>query len=134
MIALHWTSFVYLALLLGALASMALVDRRGRLLLWSARPGRGAAVLTVGTLVFLGWDLVAIAEGFYSRGGAAMTGVELAPHLPLEELFFVVFLCWFTLLLHGLLRRASGRRRPGRKEPARRGALRAVPDPAREAR
>ncbi|MFC7877229.1 lycopene cyclase domain-containing protein [Isoptericola sp. NPDC057391] len=115
MIALHWTSFVYLALLLGALASMALVDRRARLVLWSARPGRGAAVLAVGALVFLAWDLVAIAEGFYSRGGAAMTGVELAPHLPLEELFFVLFFCWFTLLLHGLLRRALARRRTTRE-------------------
>lgn len=134
MIALHWTSFVYLALLLGALASMALVDRRAHLLLWSAHPGRGAAVLAVGTLVFLGWDLVAIAAGFYSRGGAAMTGVELAPHLPLEELFFILFLCYFTLVLHGLLRRVVARRRPARRGPARRGALRAVPDPVREAR
>lgn len=106
MIALHWTSFVYLALLLGALASMALVDRRARLVLWSRFPRRGAAVLVVGTVAFLAWDLVAIAAGFYSRGGAAMTGVELAPHLPLEELFFILFLCYLTLVLHGLVRRA----------------------------
>ncbi|SKC81023.1 lycopene cyclase domain-containing protein [Krasilnikoviella flava] len=128
MIALHWNSFVYLALLLGALASMALVDRRARLVLWSATPLRGAVVLAVGTLAFLGWDLVAIAAGFYSRGGAAMTGIELAPHLPLEELFFVLFLCWFTLLLHGLLRRVLARREGARRRPARRGALHAVPD------
>jgi lycopene cyclase domain-containing protein len=128
-IALHWTSFVYLALLLGALASMVVVDRRARLVLWSATPARGAAVLAVGTLVFLGWDLVAIAAGFYSRGGAAMTGVELAPHLPLEELFFILFLCYITLLLHGLLRRALAPH-----APARRGALRAVPDPSGEGR
>ncbi|MEL7977618.1 lycopene cyclase domain-containing protein [Isoptericola sp. F-RaC21] len=128
MIALHWTSFLYLALLLGALASMALVDRRARLVLWSATPVRGAVALVVGTVAFLAWDLAAIAAGFYARGGAAMTGVELAPHLPLEELFFVVFLCWFTLLLHGLLRRRLARRRRSPQEPARRGALHAVPD------
>lgn len=130
MITLAWTSVVYLALLLGALACMALVDRRARLVLWSATPWRGAAVLAVGTLAFLAWDLVAIGAGFYSRGGAAMTGVELAPHLPLEELFFILFLCYFTLVLHGILRRAVTRRSSARRRPA----LHAVPDPAREAR
>lgn len=110
MIPLHWTSFVYLGLLHACLACMAVVDRRARLVLWSARPARGAAVLLVGAVTFLAWDLVAIAEGFYSRGGAAMTGVEPAPHLPLEELFFILFLVYVTLLLHGLLRRTLRRR------------------------
>ncbi|MFI2105275.1 lycopene cyclase domain-containing protein [Isoptericola sp. NPDC019693] len=128
MIALHWTSFLYLALLLGALACMALVDRRARLVLWSGRPARGAVVLAVGALAFLGWDLAAIAAGFYSRGGAAMTGVELAPHLPLEELFFILFLCYLTLVLHGLLRRLLARRAVGRGPSADRAALHAVPD------
>ncbi|MFC8598644.1 lycopene cyclase domain-containing protein [Isoptericola sp. NPDC057191] len=113
MIALHWTSFLYLGLLLGALVSMALVDRRARLLLWSASPLRGALVLVVGVLVFLAWDVAAIAQGFYSRGGAATTGVELAPHLPIEEVFFVTFLCYLTLVLHGLLRRVVARRAEG---------------------
>lgn len=100
------THLLYLALLLGCLACMAFVDHRARLLLFSDRPGRGALVLGVGTLVFLAWDVVAIEAGFYSRGGAALTGVELLPHLPLEELFFVVFLCYVTLVLHGLALRA----------------------------
>jgi hypothetical protein len=32
-----------------------------------------------------------------------MTGIELAPELPLEELFFIVFLCYLTLVLHQLI-------------------------------
>jgi lycopene cyclase domain-containing protein len=111
-ITLHWTSFLYLGLLLGCLACMALVDRRARLVLWSSRPARGAVVLALGVVAFLAWDLVAIDQGFYSRGGAAMTGVELAPHLPLEELFFVLFLVYVTLVLHGLVHRVLRRPRP----------------------
>ena len=109
---MSWTQLVYLGLLLGALACMALLDHRARLLLYSAHPVRGAVVLLAGTVVFLAWDVVAIAEGFYERGGAAMTGIELAPHLPLEELFFVLFLCYFTLVLHGLLARRAAARAP----------------------
>lgn len=100
------THLVYLTVLLISLACMVLVDRRARLVLWSAHPVRGAMVLAAGTVVFLAWDLVAIRAGFYERGGAVMTGVELAPHLPVEELFFVVFLCYVTLVLHGLVLRA----------------------------
>jgi lycopene cyclase domain-containing protein len=109
---------LYLGVLLLCLACMALVDRRARLVLWSAHPWRGAAVLAVGTVAFLAWDVVAIDAGFYSRGGAAMTGIELRPHLPLEELFFILFLCYVTLVLHGLAGVAL--RRTGR--PARRPA------------
>lgn len=107
---MSWDQLVYLALLLGALACMALIDHRARLLLFSAHPVRGAAVLLAGTAVFLAWDVVAIAEGYYERGGAEMTGIELAPHLPLEELFFILFLCYVTLVLHGLLARWATRR------------------------
>ena len=31
-----------------------------------------------------------------------MTGLNLAPHLPIEELFFLFFLCWLTMNLYGL--------------------------------
>ena len=34
-----------------------------------------------------------------------MTGIEVAPELPLEELFFVAFLPYVTMVLHGLGRR-----------------------------
>ncbi|MCK0118257.1 lycopene cyclase domain-containing protein [Isoptericola sp. S6320L] len=112
---MSWTDFVYLGLLLGALGCMALIDHRARLLLFSAHPVRGAAVLLTGTAVFLAWDVVAIGADYYERGGGAMTGIELAPHLPLEELFFILFLCYVTLVLHGLTARwAAARARRAR--------------------
>lgn len=105
------THLVYLALLLGCLGCVALVDRRARLVLWSSHRWPAALVLAVGTVAFLAWDVAAIGAGFYARGGAAMTGIELLPHLPLEEVFFVLFLCYVTLVLHALPQRASARRR-----------------------
>ena len=95
--------FAYLATLLAALGCMALVDHRWRLVLW-ADARRAVVVLAAGVVVFLAWDLVAVREGFYRRGGSdGMTGVEIAPHVPVEEVFFVVFLCYVTLVSHRLV-------------------------------
>ncbi|TRW43044.1 lycopene cyclase domain-containing protein [Georgenia yuyongxinii] len=94
---------LYLGTLVVSLAGMVVLDRRYRLVLW-ADARRGAVVLAAGTAFFLVWDVAAIAAGFYRRGdSAAMTGAMLAPELPLEELFFIVFLAYLTLVLHGLV-------------------------------
>ena len=95
----------YLAALLVPIACMALVDRRWRLVLW-ADWRRAVAVLALGTVAFLAWDVVAIELDFYRRGGTSlMTGIEIVPHLPLEEVFFILFLCYFTLVMHRLVHR-----------------------------
>jgi lycopene cyclase domain-containing protein len=99
------THLAYLGALLVPLACMATVDRRWRLVLWSDWR-RSVTVLVVGVVGFLGWDLLAIDQDFYRRGGTSlMTGVEIAPHLPLEEVFFVLFLCYFTLVMHQAVQR-----------------------------
>ena len=96
-------ALAYLAALLVPLGCMALLDARFRLVLW-ADARRGAPVLGIGVAFFLLWDVAAIAAGFYHRGESdAMTGIMLAPELPLEELVFVTFLCYLTLVLHGLV-------------------------------
>jgi lycopene cyclase domain-containing protein len=109
---------VYLATLLVSLGCIGLVDRRWGLVLWSdAR--RGATVLAAGVVAFLAWDFAAVHEGFYRRGGSeVMTGLQIAPDVPLEEVFFVLFLCYVTIVLHRLVARLLGARR-GREEPAR---------------
>jgi lycopene cyclase domain-containing protein len=95
-----WT---YLGTLVVALGCIALVDRRWRLVLW-ADPRRGVAVLAAGVLVFLVWDLVAVHHHFYRRGETeVMTGAQIAPGVPVEEVFFVLFLCYVTVVLHRLL-------------------------------
>jgi lycopene cyclase domain-containing protein len=105
------TALLYLGALVVALGCMALLDHRFRLVLW-ADVRRAVTVLAVGVAFFLVWDVVAIGAGFYERGGStAMTGIMLAPELPLEELFFITFLCYLTLVAHGLARRALATRR-----------------------
>lgn len=102
---------LYLAALLVPTGCMALLDRRFHLVLWRA-PRRSALALAIGIGFFLLWDLAAIASGHYRMGQSpAMTGVHLAPELPLEELVFVSFLAYTTLVLWGLLDLAARRRR-----------------------
>jgi lycopene cyclase domain-containing protein len=92
-------SLLYLACLLLSLGAMVLLDARFRLVFWrDAR--RATIVLAVGLVFFLAWDVAGIALGVFARGGSPfLTGVEVAPELPLEELFFLLFLCYLTLVL-----------------------------------
>ncbi len=107
------TGLVYLVSLAVVLGSLALVDRRWGLF-FAADARRASVVLTAGVAFFLAWDLVALDLGLYERGRSEfMTGIEVAPDLPLEELFFVAFLPYLTMVLHGLGVRALSRRAPG---------------------
>jgi lycopene cyclase domain-containing protein len=95
-------SFAYLAALGLCLGAMVLLDMRFRLFFWRS-PVRAAVVLAVGVLFFLTWDLLGIGFGIFHRGETPfMTGVQLGPELPLEEAFFLAFLCYLTMnLVHG---------------------------------
>ena len=106
-------SVVYLACLLLALACMALIDRRFRLFFWKdAR--RATLVLAGGVIFFLAWDLLGIAFGIFARGETRiMTGIVLAPELPLEEPVFLAFLCYLTVVLIAGIGRLRDR---GRKD------------------
>jgi lycopene cyclase domain-containing protein len=105
------TAFFYLGALLVSLAGMVVLDLRYRLVLWRD-PRRALLVLAAGIAFFLIWDVAAIASGHYRAGQSeAMTGIMLAPELPLEELVFITFLCYLTLVLHGLVTEALRHRR-----------------------
>lgn len=105
------TGLLYLGSVIGATLCMALVDLRWRLFLF-ARPVKALFVLAAGFSFFLVWDLVALELAVYRRGESpAMTGIEVLPELPLEELFFILFLCYLTMVLHCLVLRALDRRR-----------------------
>jgi lycopene cyclase domain-containing protein len=99
------TSLVYLLSLVAVLGCMALTDRRWKLFFW-ADPRRAAVVFAAGFALFLAWDVVALQQELYERGRSEwMTGIEVAPELPVEELFFLAFLPYLTMVLHGLGRR-----------------------------
>jgi lycopene cyclase domain-containing protein len=94
---------LYLAALLVSIGCMALLDRRFTLFFWrDAR--RATIVLVVGLLFFLVWDLSGIALDIFYRGETEiMTGILLAPELPLEEAFFLTLLCYLTMNAYGWL-------------------------------
>ena len=92
-------SILYLLFILLSLGAMVLIDHRFRLFFWrDAR--RATIVLVAGVLFFLAWDLAGIGLHVFARGESGyMTGIVLAPELPLEEVFFLTFLCYLTMVL-----------------------------------
>ncbi|MBP2435871.1 lycopene cyclase domain-containing protein [Microbacterium amylolyticum] len=91
-------SVLYLATLLICAACVVAVDLRFRLFLGKS-PRAALAVLVIGAAFFIAWDLVGIATGIFARGETPyMTGLLLAPELPVEELVFLLFFCEVTMV------------------------------------
>lgn len=92
-------SALYLLTLLTSLACMVLLDRRFGLFFWrDAR--RAGLVLGIGVLFFVLWDIAGIALGIFLRGqNEISTGLLLGPEFPVEELVFLIFLCYLTMVL-----------------------------------
>lgn len=108
-------SFTYLAVLLVVIGCMVLCDWRWRLAFFlDARRAAALSVAVVGA--FLLWDALGIVTGSFFRGGSSyMTGVVLAPEMPIEEPFFLFFLTYLTINLTSgarLLLDARGSRTP----------------------
>lgn len=93
-------AFAYLSTLMGGIVCMLLLDFRFRLFFW--RDSASAALVTAAGIAFLLlWDAAGIAAGIFLRGSSqAMLGIELAPEMPLEEPFFLVFLVLCTMVLY----------------------------------
>lgn len=92
-------SFAYLSILIAVLICMVLCDWRWKLAFFLHT--RRAAVLSLSLVAaFLVWDALGIATGSFFRGSSEyMTGVVLAPEMPLEEPIFLFFLIYLTLNL-----------------------------------
>jgi lycopene cyclase domain-containing protein len=104
--------FLYLAALLIALTGMVVLDRRFGLFFWrDAR--RAAIVLIAGVVFFLAWDLAGVGGGIFFRGETSfMTGLQVAPEVPLEELFFLTLLCYLTMNVYGWFSLRLSKRSP----------------------
>lgn len=93
-------SFAYLAALLVALTGMVLLDRRFRLFFWRDA-ARAGIVLAGGVVFFLCWDLAGVGLGVFFRGSTPfMTGLTIAPEVPVEELLFLTLLCYLAMNLY----------------------------------
>ncbi len=110
--------FAYLGALLVSLGGLALLDRRFRLAFWyDAR--RAAWTVGLGVVGFLLWDLAGLGLGIFARGDSPhMTGVLLAPELPLEEAFFLALLSYVGLLAWRWFDKSAVQRAAGRAAPA----------------
>lgn len=92
-------SFIYLGSLIVFIGCMVLCDHRWKLGFFRNAP-RAALAIGVTYVGFLLWDVLGIVTGTFYRGDSPyMTGIDLAPHMPIEELFFLFFLCYLTLNL-----------------------------------
>lgn len=106
---------LYLLALLVSFAGMLTLDARYRLALWAAPVPSGLAIL-LGTVFFVSWDATCIAAGVFVRGGSPLLlGVELFPHMPVEEPVFLAFLCHLALVTHAAALRLAQRRRAARR-------------------
>ncbi len=100
----------YLLAILVSAAGIVALDARFRLAAWRAR-GRTLVAVAVGTVFFIAWDLVGIAAGVFVKGDSPLyLGIDLAPHLPVEEPVFLAFLCYRALVAWAGARRFLGRR------------------------
>lgn len=102
---------LYLLAILLSFGGITAIDVRSRLVIRDA-PARTAITVVVGTLFFVVWDLVGIATGVFVKGDSPLLiGVELAPHLPIEEPVFLAFLCYLALVTWAAAERMLRRRR-----------------------
>lgn len=100
----------YLLAILVSAVGIAIIDARWKLAAWKS-PGRTAAAVAIGVAFFLVWDAVGIVTGVFLKGVSPLfTGVDLAPELPLEELFFLAFLCYLGLVVWAAALRFLDRR------------------------
>ncbi|WP_061944884.1 lycopene cyclase domain-containing protein [Brevibacterium ravenspurgense] len=127
-------SWAYAGTLCFSLLGMAILDFRHGLFWGAALRSKSAGVWarTAGVhfgvwALFLLWDILAIELDVFFRGDSPyMTGINLTPHLPMEELLFLFFLVWLTInvfvgaakLAEWRAERGAGRQaghQPGRK-------------------
>jgi lycopene cyclase domain-containing protein len=92
----HW---LYLGGLLFSLVGCALIDYRFKLGFWFSAKAAAIAIL-IPVIFLLTWDFAGIALGIFFRGESRqLTGLLLAPELPVEEPVFLTLLCYSTLIV-----------------------------------
>jgi len=97
--------FVYLAGLISSIIGLGLFDWRFKL---GFSTNKKAALLAtlLPLIFFLLWDGAGIALGIFFRGETShLTGLVIAPELPLEELFFLFLLNYTTLTVFIAIKR-----------------------------
>jgi len=102
--------FAYLAGLIFSIIGLGLFDWRFKLGFSTNK--KAAALATLLPLIFfLIWDAAGIALGIFFRGETShLTGILVAPELPIEELFFLFLLNYTTLTIFITVKRIVAKR------------------------
>lgn len=88
----------YLAILLISLVGCYLLDRTHKLA-FTANPKRAFLSMVPAFVVFVIWDIAGIALGIFFRGNnTLLTGIQFFPEFPIEEVFFLMLLCYSSLI------------------------------------
>ena len=104
-------SLAYLAAIAVAALGIGAIDARWRLALF-ADPLRTLGAVGGTAVVLLIVDLAGIATGNFRLGSSPwMTGIVVLPHLPIEELAFIAFLAYVSLVAFAGASRALAARR-----------------------
>jgi lycopene cyclase domain-containing protein len=102
--------FLYLAGLIFSIIGLGLFDWKFKLGFSTNRKAAIFATL-IPLIFFLLWDSAGIAVGIFFRGETShLTGIVVAPELPIEELFFLFLLNYTTLTIFIALKRALDKR------------------------
>ncbi|MFJ6652065.1 lycopene cyclase domain-containing protein [Microbacterium sp. NPDC091313] len=101
---------LYLAALLLSFAGVLVIDLRFGIVARRA-PWATAGAVAIGTAFFLVWDGVGIATGVFVKGSSPLlVGIDLAPHLPVEEPVFLAFLSYLGVVSWAATLRVRARR------------------------
>lgn len=88
----------YISALIVSIFGMAMIDRRFKLAFFYDKK-RTLKTLSVAVCIFIIWDLAGITLGIFHKGDSPFSlPFTLLPELPLEELLFLLLLCYISLL------------------------------------
>lgn len=100
----------YLVFLLISLIGLFTIDRKFQLA-WPVNKKATLLTVSISVAFFLIWDAAGIAMGIFFIGDAdVLTGLQLAPEMPIEEPVFLTLFIYTTLLVYRFIeRRKLGR-------------------------
>lgn len=91
-----------MVVLISAIICTMVIDKKYLLALFFDRIGTIVSV-SAGLVFFAAWDIAGINLGiFFSGNSRYMSGLYLFQDFPVEEVLFLMFLCYFSLVVYRL--------------------------------
>jgi lycopene cyclase domain-containing protein len=95
----------YLVILLLSLIGLYLLDKTHKLA-FTVDAKKSLLSMLPAFVLFVIWDIAGIATGVFFRGeNTLLTGLQILPEFPVEEIFFLALLCYSTLIAFTWIRK-----------------------------